>query len=265
MPVTGLLHISREDNIATVTLQRPDKHNAINLELFAALTDAGLELAADKSIRVIILQGDGPSFCAGIDISVLQEVGNKLTPDMMAPMEGSVANFFQRAAYIWREVPVPVICAMHGNAFGAGLQLALGADLRYASPDCRLSVMEIKWGIIPDLALSKTLTRLVRPDKAKELAWTGRVLTVDEAVMLGLVTAAADDARAAARETAAIISGQSPSAIRAIKRLLDEAAELSVAESLRLEAELQQSLLGRPHQLEAVAAKLQKRPPKFYD
>lgn len=263
--MSDLLRISREDHVATVTLQRPDKHNAINLELFTALTDAGLQLAADKSVRVIILQGDGPSFCAGIDLSVLHEAGENLTPEMMGPQEGSVANFFQRAAYVWREVPVPVICAMHGNVFGAGLQLALGADLRYASTDCRLSVMEIKWGIIPDLALSKTLTRLVALDTAKELAWTGRVLTVDEAVSLGLVTARSDDAKAAARETAMLISRQSPSAIRAIKRLLEEAVELSVADALQLEARLQLSLLGRPHQLEAVAANLQKRPPEFDD
>lgn len=263
--MSELLHIAREDHIATVTLQRAEKHNAINLELFAALTDAGQELAADQSVRVIILQGNGPSFCAGIDLSVLQEAGDTLTPEMMEPQNGSVANFFQRAAYVWREVPVPVICAMHGNVFGAGLQLALGADLRYASTDTQLSIMEIKWGIIPDLALSKTLTRLVAPDKAKELAWTGRVLTVDEAVSLGLVTARSSDPRLTARETATIIARQSPSAIRAIKRLFDEAEELPAADALQLEARLQLSLLGRPHQLEAVSANLQKRPPKFDD
>lgn len=263
--MSDALRISRDESVATVTLQRPDKHNALNLELFAALAEAGLELAADKSVRVIILQGDGPSFCAGIDLGVLQDAGNNLSPEMLQPLPGSVANFFQRAAYVWREVPVPVICAMHGNVFGAGLQVALGADLRYASPDCQLSVMEIKWGIIPDLALSKTLTRVVAADKAKELAWTGRVVAVDEAVSLGLVTAKADDPKAAAREAAAVIAARSPSAIRAIKQLLDEAGEMPVAEALQLEAKLQLSLLGRPQQREAVAANLQKRPPKFED
>jgi enoyl-CoA hydratase/carnithine racemase len=263
--MSEFLRISRDENVATVTLQRPDKHNALNLELIGALAEAGLELGADKSVRVIILEGDGPSFCAGIDLGVLQDADTSLSPEMLQPVAGSAANFFQRAAYVWREVPVPVICAMHGNVFGAGLQVALGADLRYASADCQLSVMEIKWGIIPDLALSKTLTRLVAADKAKELAWTGRMVAVDEAVSLGIVTAKADDPKAAARDTAAVIASRSPSAIRAIKQLLDESAELSVAEALQLEARLQLSLLGRPQQREAVAANLQNRQPDFED
>jgi enoyl-CoA hydratase/carnithine racemase len=260
-----ILHISRDGNIATVVLSRPDKHNAIKLELFAALSEAGKELASDKSVRAVILRGDGPSFCAGIDLGVLQSSGESLTPEMLLPVEGSVANFFQHAAYVWREVPVPVICALHGNVFGAGLQIALAADLRYATADCRLSVMEINWGIIPDLAISTTLTRLLPADKAKELAWTGRVMAAEEAASLGVITAVVGDADAAARKVAEEIAGRSPGAIRAIKRLFDESAELPVAAALRLEAELQMQLLGGQHQLEAVAARLQDRPPVFDD
>jgi enoyl-CoA hydratase/carnithine racemase len=184
---------------------------------------------------------------------------------MLEPVDGSVANFFQHAAYVWREVPVPVICALHGNVFGAGLQIALAADLRYATGDCRLSVMEINWGIIPDLAISTTLARLLPTDKAKELAWTGRVVEAEEAASLGVITAVVDDAGAAARKAADVIASRSPSAIRAIKRLFDESAELPAAASLRLEAELQMQLMGGQHQLEAVAARLQNRPPVFED
>lgn len=259
------LLMSRQGNVATLTLNRPSKHNALNLELFAALAEAGSSLAADSSVRAIVLQGDGPSFCAGIDLSVLHNGGEILTPEMLQPMDGSIANFFQRAAYVWRELAVPVICALQGNVFGAGLQLALGADLRYARPDCRFSVMEIKWGIIPDLAISTTLPRLVAMDKVKELAWTGRIFDSDEAAELGVVTATTDDPRAAAQEMAATIASRSPDAIRAIKRLFDETAQLSDADALQLEAHLQMSVLGRPNQVEAVAANLEKRAPDFTD
>lgn len=259
------LRVSRDEHVAFVTLSRPDKHNAVNLEMFAALADAGDALAADDSVRAIVLQGDGPSFCAGIDLGVLQGLDPEMLAGKLQPVDGSIANFFQRAAYVWREVPVPVIAALHGNVFGAGLQLALGADLRYAGTDCRLSIMEIKWGIIPDLAISTTLKRLVQADQAKELAWTGRILGVDEAASLGLVTAMSDDPQATAREVAKRIAANSPSAIRAIKHLFDASTGLSAAAALRLEADLQSQLIGKPQQLEAVAANLQKRPPEFDD
>jgi enoyl-CoA hydratase/carnithine racemase len=259
------LIVSRQGHVATVTLNRPAKHNAINLELFAAIAEAGIALAADASVRAIVLQGEGPSFCAGIDLSVLQNAGEELSPEMLQPVDGSVANFFQRAAYVWREVPVPVLCAVQGNVFGAGLQLALGADLRYASSDSRFSVMEIKWGIIPDIAITTTLTRLIPADKAKELAWTGRVFDASEAAEMGIVTALSDDPRGAAQDTAAAIAAHSPGAIRAIKRLFDESAHLSDADALQLEARLQAALLGRPDQREAVAANLEKRTPDFTD
>ena len=259
------LIITKQDHVATVTLNRPSKHNAINLELFAALADAGTELGADSSVRVVVLQGEGPSFCAGIDLSVLQNSGEDLSPEMLQPADGSIANFFQRAAYVWRELPVPVICAVHGNVFGAGLQIALGADLRYASPDCQFSVMEIKWGIIPDLAISTNLTRLIATDKAKELAWTGRIFDAKEASAMGVITALSEEPQGTAQAVAAAIAGRSPDAIRAIKRLFDESEHLTDADALQLEAHLQMALLGRTNQVEAVAANLEKRLPNFTD
>ena len=183
----------------------------------------------------------------------------------MTAGKDSPANFFQRAAFVWREIPQPVICALHGSVYGGGLQIALGADLRFASADCRLSVMEIKWGIIPDMAISTTLARLLPADRAKELAWTGRVFDAVEACQMGVVTAIHDDPSRAARETAAAIAANSPNAVRAIKRLFDEAAEMSTIQALQLEAHLQLTLLGSEQQTEAVAANLQKRPPKFED
>lgn len=257
--------ISSNGPVAIVTLNRPDKHNAVDLQMFAALSAAGAKLARDPSVRVIVLEGAGPSFCAGVDISIFEERGGALGPKQMAPGETTPANFFQHAAYVWREVPVPVICALHGTVFGAGLQIALGADIRYATPDCRLSIMEIKWGIIPDMAISKTLAGVVAMDRVKELAMTGRIVTGDEACGLGLVTAVYDDPASAARETAELIASRSPDAVRAIKKLLNNAVHLSTEDALRLEAQLQLALLGGANQREAVLANMEKRRPEFAD
>lgn len=251
--------------MATVTLNRPEKHNAIDLAMFAALAKAGAELGSDSSIRAIILEGAGPSFCAGIDLSIFQQNDESILLSKLAAGEDSPANFFQRAAFVWREVPQPVICALHGSVFGGGLQVALGADLRFCSADCRLSVMEIKWGLIPDMAISRTLSRLLAADKAKELAWTGRVFDAEEAYQMGVITAIRDNPSDSARETAAAIATRSPKAVRAIKRLFDESVEMSTLQALQLEAQLQMSLLGGHQQIEAVAANLEKRAPEFED
>ena len=160
---------------------------------------------------------------------------------------------------------MPVICAMHGAAFGAGFQIAMGADLRYASPDCRLSVMEIKWGIIPDMGISRTAAGILATDTAKELAWTGRTVAAEEALQLGLVSAVVDDPKHKAIEVAESITLRSPDAVRAIKRLFEETPAMSVADALRLEAELQMTLLGSSNQAEAVAANMEKRAPNFED
>jgi enoyl-CoA hydratase/carnithine racemase len=257
--------ITKDGHVATVTLNRPEKHNAIDLQMFAALAEAGTELANDSSVRAVVLEGAGPSFCAGIDLSIFQQNDSSTLISKMAPGEDSPANFFQRAAFVWREVPQPVICALHGSVFGGGLQIALGADLRFASADCRLSVMEIKWGIIPDMAISKTLARLLPADKAKELTWTGRIFDADEARAMGVITAIHDDPSHAARETAAAIAAKSPNAVRAIKRLFDESSEMSTSQALQLEAQLQSSLLGGRQQIEAVTANMEKRAPIFED
>ena len=261
--MTDRVRVAVDGHVAIVTLDRPEKHNAVDLPMFAALADAGRRLAADSAVRAVVLEGAGPSFCAGVDTGIFQQGENAISPTTMAPGESTPANFFQSAAYVWRELPVPVICAMHGTVFGAGLQIALGADLRFASADCRVSVMEIAWGIIPDMAISTTMPRLLAADRAKELAWTGRVLSGAEAFELGLVTALHQQPATAARETAQAIAAQSPDAVRAIKVLFDETPQMTPAEALQLEATLQLSLLGSGNQLEAVRARLEKRLPQF--
>ncbi len=258
-----LVSLRVDDHVAHVELNRPSKYNALSYDMFGQLADVGDRIAEDTSIRAVVLSGAGDNFCAGIDTGIFGSDVDFGTA--FKPCEPSPANVFQRAAWVWREVPVPVICAVHGVAFGAGLQVALGADIRYAAPSATLSIMEVKWGLIPDLALS-VLARYVSPaDKLRELAYTGRVLSAEEALAVGLVTELCDDPLAKARETAAAIAGRSPDAIRAMKRLFNEAWEMSSRDSLRLEASLHLGVMGGANQREAVAANIEKRAPNFTD
>jgi len=253
-----------EDHVAEVTLNRPDKHNAVDLAMFEALIEVGETLAQDANVRAVVLRGAGDNFCAGIDLSVFQGDGLAgLDKNAFKPRDGTPANFFQSAAYVWRALPVPVIAAIEGVAFGAGLQIALGADIRYATADARLSIMEIKWGIIPDMAITATLRDVMPADRAKELGFSGRIVSGSEAGTMGLITAIHDDPLDAAHELAAEIARKSPDAIRAIKTLINFAWQDTVESALQHEAELQKSLLGKSNQIEAVTANLEKRAPNF--
>lgn len=256
---------SIDNHVAEVLLNRPEKHNALDMEMFDELAAAGERLSAERSVRAVVLAGAGDNFCAGIDLSIFSDPGDAIDPASMAPQAGSHANRFQRAAYAWREIPVPVICAIRGVAFGGGAQIALGADLRYAAPDAKLSIMEIRWGLIPDIAISVTASNLLRDDQLRELAYTGRVVDGDEAEQLGLVTAIHDDPLRAARDTARLIAGRSPDAIRAMKTMFNERRDLDDAQSLALEARLQSGIIGRRNQLEAVRANIEDREPEFED
>ncbi len=259
------LQISVDGHVARVTLNRPDKANALNMDLFDALAEAGDSLAEDPAVRAVVLHGAGPNFCAGLDVDMFGGDGVGDIVASMQPLAPSPANRWQRAAYAWRELSVPVICAVAGVAYGGGLQVALGADLRYATADARLSIMEIKWGIIPDMAITTTLRDILPVDRIKELAWSGRVLGGEEALQLGLVTALHEDPLAAALTTAEAISNKSPDAIRAMKRLFNSAWQLPEVDALALEAELQLGVIGHPNQLEAVMANVEKRAPVFED
>jgi enoyl-CoA hydratase/carnithine racemase len=254
-----------DSHVASVTLNRPDRMNAVSLEMFRELGEAGVQIANDRSVRVVILSGAGDNFCAGIDTAIFAGGIEAIDASSMAPQEGSPANLFQRAAYVWRELPVPVICAVHGVAFGAGTQIALGADIRYATPDARFSIMEAKWGLIPDMAISVTARGVVALDRLKELAFTARVVTAPQAQEYGLITGIHDDALAAARLTAKEIAGRSPSAVRSMKELFGVGWSASEEQLLALEARLQSALLGADHQREAVLANIEKRPPNFSD
>ncbi len=257
------IEVTVRDHVADVVLSRPGKHNAVDRDMFEAFGTVGERLADDASIRAVVLRGSGENFCAGIDISTFS--GDGIDPRLMEPCEGTPANFFQRAAYVWRELPVPVIAALHGVVFGAGLQIALGADVRIATPAAQLSIMETRWGIIPDMASMTSLPALVSYDKAMELTWTGRIISGEEAARIGLVTALADDPVAHAETLAGQISSRSPDAVRAAKRLYLDAYAERDAHLLRREAELQMAVMAGDNQSEAVAANMQKRAPEFAD
>jgi len=255
-----------ENHVATVTLNRADKRNAVDMDMFAALIDAAESLADNNSVRAVVLHGDGGHFCAGIDISVFGGGGSvaELTTRMQ-PRAGSAANFYQSVATLWQELPVPVIAALEGTTFGAGFQIAMGADIRFAGQDLQISIMEIKWGIIPDMGISVTVPGVVPQDKARLLAYTGRVLTADEARDFGLVTELATEPVAAAHALATEIAGKSPDAIRAIKSLTNEAWRHDSAALLRREAELQMAVMAGENMTEAAQAVGEKRAPKFKD
>jgi enoyl-CoA hydratase/carnithine racemase len=259
--------VSVEKGVADVRLARPEKLNALDLPMFEALAAAGRALADERGLRAVVLSGEGRAFCAGIDVSAFGAVagGGGNGPGLLDLYEGGPATRAQQAAWIWTQLPVPVIAAVHGVCFGGGLQIALAADLRLVAPDARLSVMEIQWGLVPDMSGTQTLRRLVRLDVAKELAFTGREVSGEEAVALGLATRCCEEPRRAALELAREIAGRSPGAIRAGKRLLDASGLVSVEEGLALEAKLQRGLIGGAEQREAVRANVERRPPVFGD
>lgn len=258
------LTVTIGDHVAVVMLTRPDKLNGLDRPAFRALNQAQDFVAGRPEVRAVVLAGQGTSFCAGLDFKGVSADGQPFG-SLLVPHPGSIANLAQRAAFGWRELEIPVIAAIQGHCLGGGLQLALAADLRIASPNTKLSVMEIEWGLIPDMGISQTLPYLVGPDHAKELLWTGRVLGADEALGLGLVTAVAEDPLASAMNTATAIAQRSPDAIRAGKKLLNRAQHAPPAQVLALEESLQKSLIGTANQNTAVRAKLAGVTPDFDD
>lgn len=267
-----LVLIEKKDYVAHVRLNRPEKYNALSPEMFVAITEAGQSLAEDKSIRAVVLSGEGKGFCAGLDFQRFMEMQSQKKPedkdvstDLFGGMSETIANRAQLVAYIWKQVPVPVIAALHGVSYGGGLQIALGADIRLASPDATFSIMEIKWGLVPDMTGTQTLRDLLRLDAAKELAFTGRIIDAKEADQLGLITRISDDPLKEAQDLAKEIVNKSPHAVAACKQLLEEAWHSSPADGLKLEEKLQRSLIGSPNNIEAVVANFEKRPPKYKD
>jgi len=256
-----------DQGVAEVVLVRGDKMNAIDAAMFLAINAAIDQLREQPGVRAVVLHGEGRAFCAGLDMGRFQQMGEGKTSgtlgaDLLDRTHG-LANAAQQVGWGWRELPVPVIAAVHGVAFGGGLQIALGADIRIVHPEAKLSVMEIKWGLVPDMSGCVFLTELVRADVLRELTFTGRIVSGTEAAAIGLATRVANDPVAEARLLAAQIAASSPDAIRAAKRLLNGASPVRAAEVLVAEAAEQKALIGSPNQREAALAGLEKRVPVF--
>lgn len=257
------------DGIADVRLDRPGKMNALDPPMFEALVRTGERLRTETSVRAVVLSGNGRAFCSGLDFGQFRAMaGDGEHADLGRREEaytGPAQARGQRAAHVWAELPVPVIAAVHGYAFGGGLQLTLGADIRLVAPDAQLSVMEIRWGLVPDMTGTQLLPELVGRDVAKELTYTGRVVDGTEAVRLGLATRVETDPRDAALRLAREIASKNPDAVRHAKRLLDLAGRTGLADGFAAEQTAIRELIGSPNQIEAVRANLDSRTPAFRD
>jgi enoyl-CoA hydratase/carnithine racemase len=248
------------NHVAEVILTRPREHNGLDWAMIDGLLAAQQRLTELDGLRAVVLAGEGKSFCAGLDMAAIMTQPQRL-PSLLAADERGI-NPVQRLALGWRDAGVPVIAALHGHVYGGGLQIALGADIRVAHPDASLALLEIVWGIIPDMAISVTAGD-IRHDILRELAWTGRKLDGAEGMSLGIVTRLADDPQETARDIAASIASRSPRAVAAARELFTLAPKLSQRERLALEARLQGGLLGGEEQVEAVAARMGGREPHF--
>lgn len=273
--MTDRITMTVDKGVADVRLVRTDKMNALDDAMFEALVTTGEKIKADKSIRVVVLSGEGRAFCAGLDMGNFGRMADGSRGDGSARPQNSnlgldsrthgIANRAQYAVWVWREIPVPVIAAVHGVAFGGGFQLALGADIRYVAPDTKMAVMEIKWGLIPDMAGTQIMRHLAREDVVRELTYTGRIFSGVEAKEYGFATRVCDDPRADALALAREIANKSPDAIRAGKRLLNEAVITDPKSGLIQETVEQVALIGSKNQIEAVMSNMQKREANYAD
>lgn len=250
------------DGIADVRLSRPEKMNALDPAMFAAIETAIARLRGEAGLRAVVLSGEGRAFCAGLDMASMAAGG---TGAPLIERTHDLANLYQHIAWGWRTLPVPVIAAMHGIAFGGGLQIASGADVRIAAPDTRLSVMELKWGIVPDMAGFALWRGNVRDDHLRELTYTAREFDAAEGVAHGFVTRLADDPQGEATVLARAIAARNPDAVRAAKRLANAMPYGDAASLLAAESHEQNALMRSPNQIEAVRANMEKRAPSFTD
>jgi enoyl-CoA hydratase/carnithine racemase len=278
--IAARVRVDHDAGVAHVCLTRADKRNALDGAMFLAIAAAGERLKNDSSVRAVVVSGDGLSFCAGLDFGSFQAMGSggngaggngaggnasQNGADIGAMSEGRITHLAQQIAWVWQEVPVPVIAALAGHALGGGLQLALGADIRIAHPDTKLSMREVHWGLIPDMTGTLMLSRLVRDDVMKDLVFTGRILPASEGAALGLVTRLSNDPVADALAAAREIAGRSPDAVRGAKRLINRLSNAGAAEHFAAEREIIFTLIGSPNQVEAITANFENRAPVFGD
>ncbi|MFM8827061.1 MAG: crotonase/enoyl-CoA hydratase family protein [Actinomycetota bacterium] len=263
--------INISDGIADVRFNRPDKRNALDGEQFQAIVDAGESLKGNKKIRAVVVSGEGASFCAGIDLGSLGgmasgERGNgEAKPSAGDMVDGRITHLGQQSAWVWQEVPVPVIAAVHGHALGGGCQIALGADIRIAHPDTKFSVREVYWGLVPDMAGTVLMQGLVRPDVMKDIVMSARIFDGREAHEIGIVTRLSETPHADAMAYAEEICRRSPDAVRGAKELLNRLALDYAAQQFAAERRIIGGLIGGHNQRESVLSDFEKRAPAWAD
>jgi len=263
MNINNRVSIDIENHIAIVTLNRPEKMNALDDQMLNAIIEAGQTVEKNADVRVVILRGAGKAFCAGIDLSNFKS-DTAINAQALENRTHGIANMWQYSAYVWREISIPVIAAVHGVAFGGGLQIMLGSDIKYITADTKLSVMEMKWGLIPDMAGTQLMLHSVRDDIIRELTYTNRVFLGAEAVEYGFASHISADPFADAMKLAEEIARKSPSAIVKAKKVLNAAPYVdSVADGLLLESIEQDAINRKKNQMEAVFSSMQKRPGQF--
>lgn len=249
--------------VAHLCLTRPDKMNALDPAMIGALISAGEDLSAMAGLRAVVISGQGRAFCAGLDLASISS-GGGITDNLVTRTHGN-ANQFQQLAMQFRKLPLPVIAAVHGVCFGGGLQIAAGADLRVVAPDSRLAVMELKWGIVPDMGHFSLWRGIVRSDALRDLTYTAREITGTQAHAMGFATYVDADPLARALAIAREIANKNPDAIRAAKRLFALSEDASEDVVLHAESAEQSRLLGSANQIEAVASAMAGRAAQFED
>ncbi len=268
------IKVEIKDHVADVKLVRTDKMNALDDAMFEALVSTAEQLNNEPSVRCVVLSGEGRAFCAGLDMGNFAKMASAgsekseksaASPDSLGTRSHGIANRAQQAVWGWRQLKVPVINAAHGVAFGGGFQVFLGSDIRFAHPDTKLCIMEIKWGLIPDMALTPIVRNLVREDILRELTYTGRIFTAVEGKEYGFVTHVSETPYDDAMALAKTIASQSPDAVQAAKKLYNQLPDATEAETLLAESHIQLEIMGKPNQVEAAMAGLEKRIGVFED
>lgn len=252
-----------KDHVAHVQLTRADKMNAVDPDMLAAIIDAGESLRDNADIRAVVLSGDGTAFCAGLDVASFAALAQGDPMEAFLARTHGPSNDYQHVSMVWSQIEAPVIAALHGVCFGAGLQIASGADIRIAAPDTRMCIMEMKWGLVPDMGGMVLWPRLMRADVLRKLTYTGAEFSAEQGQTYGLVTEISDKPTQTALDLAYAIAGKSPSAVQMGKSLISYAYSHDETATLLEESRAQASLIGKPDQMEAVMANIQKRAPSF--
>ncbi len=263
------VRITVKDGVADVQMTRGDKMNALDDAMFEGLIEAGEKVSNDPNVRCVVLSGEGRAFCAGLDMGNFGKMASAADGEKpggrrtLAERTHGIANRPQQAVWVWRACPVPVIAAVHGVALGGGFQLSLGPDIRIVHPDTKMSILEIKWGLVPDMAATVIMRDLVRDDVLRELTYTGRIFLGTEAKDLGFATKVSETPYENAMALAREIAGKNPDAIHRDKQMFNNIGTMTAAEALLQESKLQDEVIGKPNQIEAVMAALEKREAKF--